>query len=151
MRRAATRAFRRAFLIGAVLALAAVVPLLAIIRRRPMRAPLVALAAAVAIIPGAAAVAAGGVSYGPAAAAQPVFRRALEQDRLTDQQGGAVGPERRRLLPARAGRVAGAGAGIDGHPKRLPVQPPPDQRRPGRGRQGRAQTRPSPTASGPGI
>lgn len=71
VRRAATRAFRRAFLIGAVLALAAVAPLLAITRRRPMRAPLVALAAAVAIIPCAVAVAAGGVSYGPAAAPNP--------------------------------------------------------------------------------
>jgi MFS family permease len=71
VKRAATRAFRRAFLLGAVLALAAVVPLLAIVRRRPMRASLVVAAAAVALVPGAIAVAAGGVSYGPAAAADP--------------------------------------------------------------------------------
>jgi MFS family permease len=76
IRRAVTRAFRRAFLVGGLLALAALVPLLIARRGRGLRLPVVAGAAVVAVLPVTAALATGAASYGPSPPPDPCAPRA---------------------------------------------------------------------------
>jgi MFS family permease len=85
VRRAVTRGFRRAFLIGALLALVAILPLLAIRRGRGLRLTVVLAAAVVAALPSAVALAMGARSYGPTAAPNPCAPRAWKGGSLTDQ------------------------------------------------------------------
>ncbi|MGN6379404.1 MAG: MFS transporter [Gaiellales bacterium] len=74
VRRAATRAFRRAFEVAALLSLLALVPLLAM-RRGPLRIAVVAAAGGAAVVLVGAALAAGGASFGPTAAPDPCAGR----------------------------------------------------------------------------
>jgi hypothetical protein len=75
IRRAVTRAFRRAFLVGSLLALAALIPLLVARHGRGLRLPVVAGAAVVAVLPVTAALATGAASYGPSSPPDPCAPR----------------------------------------------------------------------------
>jgi hypothetical protein len=74
VRRAATRAFRRAFLVAALLAVLALVPLAAM-RRAPVRVAAIGFSAAAAALLVGVALARGGASYGPTAAPDPCTPR----------------------------------------------------------------------------